>query len=115
MGMTNVPSAVSGVELGWAYDTQNQVIGGGVVGGVFHTFDPITKNWTATTMNVSSPVDGRVINTMSTHTLDYDVLNGVYVFQSYAGGYGSRTWAYRSPTIVRGIPSWVNSLIPVSS
>lgn len=82
-------------ETGWAYDSVNKIIGGGITNGVFYAFNPISKVWTASTMskNVSTP-----IGTQVTHALDYDPVHNVFIFISSipaSGGYTYNTWAYR--------------------
>ena len=86
-GMQGTPSTG---ETGFAYDSVNQVIGGGVAGGVFHAFNPLTKIWTSQVMQLESqtaPAIGRV----AYHALDYSTADNVYIFITE----GRRTWAYR--------------------
>ncbi len=100
-GMTNIPSAIVWKELGWAYDSNNQEIGWGIVNWVFHSYDPIHKSWTGIIMQTSS-ASWNSIWSMNFHALDYDPLNNVYIFQSSASpSYQARTWAYRPPHIPR--------------
>jgi len=79
-------------ETGFAYDSVNRIIGGGVVDGVFHAFDPATRTWTART--IQAPGAERPVGSVAFHALDYDPVNNVFLFISdYESG--RRTWAYR--------------------
>ena len=90
-GMTNVPNGFDGVDTGFAYDSRNHLLGGGVSGGVFHAYDPLTKIWTAKVM-VTQPA-GLTVGTVASHALDYDPVNNVFIFlDNRARGH---TWAYR--------------------
>ncbi|MFT3766132.1 MAG: hypothetical protein QM820_11545 [Minicystis sp.] len=81
-------------ESGWAYDSVNQVIGGGVADGVFYAFDPVSRAWTSKTMGVAPADGGSPIGTIAFHALDYDPVDNAYIFLTdYASG--RRTWAYR--------------------
>jgi hypothetical protein len=80
-------------ESGWAYDTVNQVIGGGVKDGVFYAFDPVAKTWTAKTIQ-RSPASAPAIGTQAFHALAFDPVNGVFIFITDSAS-GRRTWAYR--------------------
>ena len=107
-------------ETGWAYDSTNQIIGGGVRNGIFYAFDPVAKTWTAKTMNISASggIGAGLIS--ASHTLDYDPVNNAFIYITLGNNtnanYERYTWAYKygngdiSPT-----PSWVNTLTPVSS
>ena len=79
-------------ESGFAYDSWNHVIGGGVENGVFRAFDPVTRRWSSAVMQVQG--SGGPIGTQAFHTLDFDPVDGVFLFLT---GYndGSRMWAYR--------------------
>jgi hypothetical protein len=79
-------------ESGFAYDSWNHVIGGGVAGGVFQAFDPATARWTSAVMQVQG--GGPAIGAQAFHALEFDPVDGVFVFLT---GYdsGSRMWAYR--------------------
>ena len=78
-------------ETGFAYDARNQVIGGGVYNNQFNVFNPITKTWTTTTIQVEG---GGSVGTQAFHALDYDPVANVYIFISNAAS-GFRVWAYR--------------------
>ncbi len=91
------------LESGWAYDSANRVIGGGIRDGVFYAYDPLTKKWSSSVMNAQSP-SGAPIGTIAFHALDYDPVNNVYLFIAN-GAAGKRTWAYRyagGPPLRRG-------------
>ena len=79
-------------ESGWAYDSWSRTIGGGVRSGVFYAFDPLANSWTSATMQIQG--GGGPIGDLAFHTLDFDPVDGVYLFLT---GYdsGSRMWAYR--------------------
>lgn len=79
-------------ESGFAYDSWNQVIGGGVRDGVFYAFEPAQARWTAVTMQVQG--GGGPVGTQAFHALDFDPVDGVFVFLTEYDS-GSRTWAYR--------------------
>lgn len=78
-------------ETGFAYDSKNQVIGGGVYNNKFNVFNPITQTWTTTTMQVEG---GGKVGTQAYHALDYDPVANVYLFISNAAS-GFRVWVYR--------------------
>jgi len=75
-------------EVGYGYDSTNQVIGGGPVNNVFYAFDPVTKAWAAQTIRGGAP------GNVAFHALDYDPVNNVFVFITDKAS-GRRTWAYR--------------------
>lgn len=84
-------------ETGFAYDATNQVIGGGVYNNQFNVFNPVTKSWATTTIQVEG---GGSVGTQAFHSLDYDPVANVYIFISNAAS-GFHVWAYRysaSPT-----------------
>ncbi len=89
-GMTGTPSSR---ETGYAYDSVNHLIGGGVRDGLFYAFDPLTKVWNTVTMN-TAPAAGASVGTVAFHALDYDPVNNVYLFiTDYDSGFD--VWAYR--------------------
>jgi hypothetical protein len=90
--MTTTGAVFDSEESGFAYDSWNEVIGGGVADGVFHVFEPELARWSALTMQVQG--GGGPVGTQAFHTLDFDPVDGVFLFLT---GYddGSRTWAYR--------------------
>ncbi len=83
-------------ETGWAYDSVNHIIGGGILNGVFYAFDPVTKVWSSSVMQ-KSPADLPYnIGSLSvTHVLDYDPVDNVFIFITSGGNYKRYTWAYR--------------------
>lgn len=89
-GITGAPALDD--ECGFAYDSVNQLIGGGVKGGVMHFYNPPAKAWTSQTMTSSS---GEVIGSSSVmHNVTFIDQEGVYAFMTdYPSG--QRTWAYR--------------------
>ena len=94
---TVTPMATTGVvfdsqESGFAYDSWNEVIGGGVAGGVFHVFEPELARWSALTMQVQG--GGGPVGTQAFHALDFDPVDGVFLFLTEYDS-GSRMWAYR--------------------
>lgn len=79
-------------ETGFAYDGVNRIIGGGIVDGVFHAFDPATRTWTARKIQTTGAESS--VGSVAFHALDYDPVNNVFLFLSdYESG--RRTWAYR--------------------
>jgi hypothetical protein len=80
-------------ESGWAYDSANMVIGGGILDGTFYAYDPLTKHWTSQRMQASS-TEGAKIGTLAFHALDYEPITNLYIFLTDAAS-GRRTWAYR--------------------
>jgi hypothetical protein len=76
---------------GWAYDTVNQVIGGGVRDSVFYQFEPATRVWTAS--EIMSETGARPGN-VAFFTLAYAAQASVFLFfTDYDSGWA--TWAYR--------------------
>ncbi|HWP45673.1 MAG TPA: right-handed parallel beta-helix repeat-containing protein, partial [Candidatus Limnocylindrales bacterium] len=57
-------------ESGWAYDSVNQIIGGGVANGVFYAYNPLTKTWASRIMQTQPA--GSSVGTLAFHALDYD-------------------------------------------
>ncbi len=81
---TKGPAPMHG-EPGYAYDSHNQVLGGAVDANVFYALDPVTGEWTASTIQGGTP--GR----QAFHALNYDPVNNVFIFVTEA----RHTWAYR--------------------
>jgi hypothetical protein len=82
-------------ETGFAYDSTNRIIGGGVRDGMFSAYDPLKKAWTSRVMLPDPP--GGSIGTLAFHALSYDPVNNVFVFiTNYASG--RHTWVYRYGT-----------------
>jgi hypothetical protein len=90
--MPTVGDVFASEESGFAYDSWNHVIGGGIQDGVFRAFDPLAARWSSATMQVQA--GGGPVGTQSFHALDFDPVDGVFLFLT---GYddGSRMWAYR--------------------
>jgi uncharacterized repeat protein (TIGR01451 family) len=79
-------------ESGWAYDTVNQIIGGGIRDGAFYAFNPLDGSWVSRVIQVQPP--GGQVGTQAFHALDYDPVTNVFIFiTEYSSG--RRTWAYR--------------------
>jgi hypothetical protein len=72
--ITTSGPAPSGNETGYAYDAVNRVIGGGVSDNRFHVFDPATSTWQ------SLAIDGAQPGSQAYHAIDYDPVDGVFVF-----------------------------------
>jgi hypothetical protein len=80
------------VDTGFAYDAVSRTIGGGVSGGKFYAFDPISRSWTCSVM--AAEPRGGAVGTLAFHCLDYDPVNNVFIFLSDLES-GGHTWAYR--------------------
>lgn len=78
---------------GFAYDPNQQLIGGGVEDGRFFVYDPETAAWSSRVMDVMSE-DAATPGRQIFHHVDYDPVNQVYFFIA-DGPEGRRTWAYR--------------------
>ena len=76
-------------EVGYAYDSKNQIIGGAIVNSAFYAFDPETKVWSRAVIEGGRP------GTMKFHAIAYDPINNVFTFLATDGGGATRTWAYR--------------------
>ncbi len=79
---------------GYAYDSEFQRIGGGIVDRTFYRFDPRTQEWTS--QEITPISDGNIPDTLhvTSHCLDYDPVNNVYLFNS-GPPRARHTWAYR--------------------
>lgn len=89
-------------ETGFAYDPVNQVIGGGIIDGHFHAFDPATRRWTRQVMKTAPGAP--LVGTVAFHALDYDPVNQVFVFITELES-GRRTWAFRYAAPVPPAPA----------
>jgi hypothetical protein len=78
-------TAPSGNETGYAYDAVNRVIGGGVADNRFYVFDPARSSWQ------SLAIQGAMPGSQAFHAIDYDPVDGVFVFVTES----RRTFAYR--------------------
>jgi hypothetical protein len=76
-------------EPGYAYDSVNEIIGGGISGNKFYIFNPMTRQWSSQTMHGGSPGD------MVFHCIDYDPVNNVFIFVHKTSWWLQKTWAYR--------------------
>jgi hypothetical protein len=75
---------------GYAFDAANGIIGGNVVNGRFHAFDPISQAWRTTAMQTLPGTPG--VPNQVFHCLEFDPASGCFVFLSAPD---ARTWAYR--------------------
>jgi chitodextrinase len=74
----------------YAYDTRNQIIGGGVSGSKFYAFNPTTKAWSNQTIQGGAP------GQTAFWAMAYDPVNNVYIFiNDWEQANGARVWAYR--------------------
>jgi hypothetical protein len=83
-GMSGAPSTG---ETGWAYDSANHIIGGGVMNGKFYGFNPVNSLWTTKTLTI---MGGGSAPSCYAHCLDYDPIDKVFIFY----GDAFDTWAY---------------------
>jgi len=90
----NVPSSQ---ESGFAFDSTNEIIGGGIRNGNFIAFDPVLKKWNEVPMNLSG---GGSNLTQYYHAIDYDPIDNVFIFI----GSDKHTWAYRYSKPKSGTP-----------
>ncbi len=90
-------------ESGFAYDSYNKIIGGGIKDGKFYAFDPLAKTWTERVINTDP--SGSSIGTMRFHAIDYDPVNNVFI--TITGPWDNvHTWAYRyASSNVAGAPN----------
>jgi hypothetical protein len=79
-------------EPGYAYDSVNRVIGGGVAADTFYAFDPADATWSSHPINVSGGGDGP--GDQAFHAIAYDPASNVFVFRAEYDS-GQHTWAYR--------------------
>lgn len=78
------------IASGWRYDSENQVIGGGIKAGRFYYFDPIAKTWGSVMIQIQ--VGGSPITATAFHNIAYDHKNKIWVF---VDDKTKRTWAFR--------------------
>ena len=88
-------------ETGFAYDSVNRIIGGGVTNGTFYAFDPIARRWMRQAMQTEP--GGRAIGTLAYHALAYSPVDNVFIFITEDAG--RHTWAYRYATPGAAAPS----------
>jgi len=79
-------------ETGFAYDSAEKIIGGGVRDGIFYAYSPRSRTWVSRRIEAAPP-EPRV-GTVAFHALDYDPVNNVFVFLTDLRS-GQRTWAFR--------------------
>jgi hypothetical protein len=79
---------------GWAYDSEDELLGGGVKNGIFYAFNPNSRSWVSRTI-ATAPDGGPAALAVSFFTLAYDELDKVFLFFSGYGEGGWTTWAYR--------------------
>jgi hypothetical protein len=90
------PQAKVGIVCGYAFDAARGVIGGNVIDGSFHAYDPATHAWTRVRIEVEHGSGGTPAQAY--HCLEFDPASGCYVFLSmprYGSGRAATTWAYR--------------------
>lgn len=90
------PQAKIGITCGYAFDAERGVIGGNVIDGSFHAYDPAARAWTRLRIDVERGSQGTPAQAY--HCLDFDPASGCYVFLStplYGSGQAATTWAYR--------------------
>ena len=90
LAVTGAPPPL-GPTCGLAYDSVNKIIGGNVVNGVFHAFDPVTKVWTAATIQTEAGSVG-VPNEVF-YCLEFDPDSGCFIFLDLPTV--NMTWAFR--------------------
>ena len=92
---TVVPLAVTGTApsdtstAGFAFDSVNNIIGGKVVNGTFYAFNPLSRAWSAVTMQTETPG----VPNQAFHCLEFDADSGCFIFLS--DWTTDTTWAYR--------------------
>ncbi|MGH8501155.1 MAG: hypothetical protein ACREVE_01545 [Gammaproteobacteria bacterium] len=74
---------------GYAYDSVNQIIGGGIADNKFYAFDPLKRMWSSQTMEGGAPGNA------SHHAVSYDPVNNVFLFINEFSSFDRRTWAYK--------------------
>ena len=91
VAITGSPPPVSGA-CGFAYDSNSRIIGGNVINGTFHAFDPVSRAWSMTKMQTLPGAQS--VPNQAFHCLDFDPVSGCFIFLSDPAT-SSRTWAYR--------------------
>ncbi|PYV87771.1 MAG: hypothetical protein DMG05_16900 [Acidobacteria bacterium] len=84
----NIPSSQ---ESSFAYDSVNQIIGGGIKNGVFYAYNPLNKTWASKVMQAQTSSVG----TLAFHALAYDPVDNIFLFITGQPSTGWKTWAYR--------------------
>jgi hypothetical protein len=102
--VTGITGAPYSQESGFAYDSVNQIIGGGIKDGVFYAYNPLNKTWTSKVMQAQSGSVG----TVAFHALAYDPVDNVFLFMTGQPSSAYKTWAYRyAPGVGTSSPSTV--------
>ncbi|MBW2733738.1 MAG: hypothetical protein JRH20_15225 [Deltaproteobacteria bacterium] len=78
---------------GYAYDSHNEVIGGGVRDGSFYIFFPRENRWEKEVVDIVNP--SSPVGDVAFHALDYDPINNVFIFINRDYQAGPKTFAYR--------------------
>lgn len=107
-------------ETGWAYDSVNHIIGGGVMKGVFYAFDPVRKVWSSSVIQKSPANFPYGIGSLnSSHALDYDPVDNVFIFitggVNPSASYEKYTWAYRYDIVKRSSSATSSQRLSVPS
>ena len=106
LSVTGEPPAGSS-RCGFAYDSVNNRIGGNVTNGIYYAFDPASRSWSATRMNVETGSNG--VPDQVFHCLDFDTESGCFVLLGTPGT--AATWLYRpAPTNPRARSTGVADL-----
>jgi hypothetical protein len=90
--LTDVVPPTAPVHDAWDYDSANELIGGGVAGGMFFAFDPVAEVWHQRLMESSDPALD--VGGVNGKALAYDPVDNVFIFRT-GWSSGVRTWAYR--------------------
>jgi len=104
-GTGRAPAAATGIVCGYAYDPDTHVVGGNVVDGAFHAYDPAERSWTRVRITVERGSVGTPAQAF--HCLEHDPASGCFVFLStpaYGAG-APATWAYHPATADGSTPN----------
>ncbi len=90
----NVPGSLGRPPCAFGYDPSHNVIAGYIAGGIINVFDVATRAWSNKQMLMEG--GGNFTGTLAVSCLDFDDVNGVFVFNNSAPPEGnSHTFAYR--------------------
>ncbi len=79
-------------QTGWAYDSHNKIIGGGITNGVFHYYDPEALKWGQSKM---VGVNGAEINvSQSFHSISFSQAHNYFLFKTGSNS-GHKMLKYR--------------------